>query len=536
MEERKNEMSKNVEMGHTTEYTKKKVDVPVDEVLEMAGCGWYTCAVVLTGGLNIFSSAYTILLLSFVLPATDCDLHLTVRQKGALTSMMFTGMVFTTHLSGFISDQKGRKSVSMACNFASGILNTLAAFAPDFHTLSIIIFLNGIATAGIMVPAYVFVGECVPMKIRSFLIAIAGAIGNSPSAVLPALALVLIPMNFHIEITSFLTFTPWRAMLLTAVVPSVLSATLYMFLYESPKYLLSKGRHDEALKALRYIYTVNTGCSKEEFPVKSICLDDDETNSCIKRDSNPFRLMWNQTSRLFRKPLFKFFIISCSVQAGMYGACSSIFLWLPQIATQMTNYFHSNPNADATLCEIVNLKKSEVVFNTSSLVDNSTFYQVPIETCTVHVPTDAYYASLVVGIGQVIFYCVSGELTRWFGCKKPIVVCIIIPIVLSSFLNHVTHVWASIAIQGIMAVSLAAGIPLTIGLNVEYFPTSVRSMANCMCMMVGRICSSLGPQIIGLLQENHCEASYYGMGVYLIGICALALLLPSTEKEEDTDL
>lgn len=41
-----------------------------------------------------------------------------------------------------------------------------------------------------------------------------------------------------------------------------------MFLPESPKFLMTVGRNKEALEVFQKVYTLNTGKSKEDFPVQ----------------------------------------------------------------------------------------------------------------------------------------------------------------------------------------------------------------------------------------------------------------------------
>lgn len=40
------------------------------------------------------------------------------------------------------------------------------------------------------------------------------------------------------------------------------------FGFESPKYLVAQGKHDEALKVLQNIYSENKGKSPEDYPVR----------------------------------------------------------------------------------------------------------------------------------------------------------------------------------------------------------------------------------------------------------------------------
>lgn len=56
--------------------------------------------------------------------------------------------------------------------------------------------------------------------------------------------------------------------------PSFIVAGLLFLLPESPKFLISSGRHDDALEVFKGIYLMNTGKSKEEYPVKQILVNE----------------------------------------------------------------------------------------------------------------------------------------------------------------------------------------------------------------------------------------------------------------------
>jgi VNT family MFS transporter (synaptic vesicle glycoprotein 2) len=51
-------------------------------------------------------------------------------------------------------------------------------------------------------------------------------------------------------------------------VPSLLSGIIFLFMPESPRFLMTVGRNEEALAVFKQVYTLNTGKSKADFPVK----------------------------------------------------------------------------------------------------------------------------------------------------------------------------------------------------------------------------------------------------------------------------
>jgi len=63
-------------------------------------------------------------------------------------------------------------------------------------------------------------------------------------------------------------FRPWRIFVILNAVPSIVAALFLFFLPESPKFLFTNTKEEEALEVLRRMFTLNTGRKLEEYPVR----------------------------------------------------------------------------------------------------------------------------------------------------------------------------------------------------------------------------------------------------------------------------
>lgn len=82
------------------------------------------------------------------------------------------------------------------------------------------------------------------------------------------IAYLLLPLDFRIPLVEgVLDLTPWRVFFMVCAVPSLISALYFHQFPESPKFLMSKGREQEALHVFRKIYAMNTGQDPETYPV-----------------------------------------------------------------------------------------------------------------------------------------------------------------------------------------------------------------------------------------------------------------------------
>lgn len=80
------------------------------------------------------------------------------------------------------------------------------------------------------------------------------------------LAWLIIPREMGFTSPTF-TYNSWRIFLLICAFPSFVVTGLLLLLPESPKYLLSSGKYDEALEIFRKIYVINTGKPSDTYMV-----------------------------------------------------------------------------------------------------------------------------------------------------------------------------------------------------------------------------------------------------------------------------
>lgn len=73
---------------------------------------------------------------------------------------------------------------------------------------------------------------------------------------------VLIPMNWSLNIF-YIKFVPWRLFIIFNASVNALIAVAFLFLPETPKFLLTINEPDESLNVLRQMYETNMGKSKE---------------------------------------------------------------------------------------------------------------------------------------------------------------------------------------------------------------------------------------------------------------------------------
>lgn len=85
---------------------------------------------------------------------------------------------------------------------------------------------------------------------------------------LSVFAWAILPLDFRVNFGSY-EFRPWRLLVMVYGLLFLLAPCILAFAPESPKYLVSQGRYDDALQVLRNIYAGNTRKTPDNYPVSA---------------------------------------------------------------------------------------------------------------------------------------------------------------------------------------------------------------------------------------------------------------------------
>lgn len=67
--------------------------------------------------------------------------------------------------------------------------------------------------------------------------------------------------------TIFLVLHSWNIFLFLCSLPSLFSGFAYIFMPETPKFLMAKGQTQKAMEVFAWVYSLNTGKSPDSYPV-----------------------------------------------------------------------------------------------------------------------------------------------------------------------------------------------------------------------------------------------------------------------------
>ena len=191
-------------------------------------------SIFLVGGLGFMFDAWDVALNGFLIPLLSDHWSLSVGQAAWIATVNLIGMAVGAFVWGGIADRIGRKKAFTLTLLCFSIFTALGALSPNIWIFCLLRFFAGFGLGGCIPVDYALVGEFSPAKHRGrVLTALDGwwPIGATLCAFVSAW---------------LISFADWRAVMLIMILPALLVFGVRLFVPESPMYLASVGRHEEA--------------------------------------------------------------------------------------------------------------------------------------------------------------------------------------------------------------------------------------------------------------------------------------------------
>jgi putative MFS transporter len=192
-------------------------------------------------GAGMFFDGYDLYVAAPVLGSAFQTKFSTLPLNGQFVSLTFLGMTIGALVSGFLGDHFGRRFTYQANLLIFGLASLAAAFAPNMETLIWLRFVMGLGLGAEIVVGYSTLTEFVPPGSRGRWLSFMALLVVSGLPVTALLATAIIP-----------TFG-WRPMFVIAGVGALVVWYLRKRMPESPRWLESKGRTEEAEALMKTI-------------------------------------------------------------------------------------------------------------------------------------------------------------------------------------------------------------------------------------------------------------------------------------------
>merc|ERR1719507_1723656 len=399
--------------------------------------------------------------------------HLSTVQ-GSYMGGVFVGCI----VFGWASDKFGRRPTMLVACVIQVIASIICAFSVNYVMFIFFRFLVAFSVSGVFECGFVLVTEICGPKYRTWF----GILTQFPfgigAAILPLIAYFV---------------RQWVTLQIVIAVPSVLLVLYFWFVPESPRWLVSQGRDDEALKILKDGAKYN----------KATLPPDDQIKDLMRRIREQ-----EETEAVADQSAEK------TTKEKLYEAFKELIVLLetPEMRKRTLNIFYS--------WLIVAMVYYGLSFNSKNLGGDR--YVNGFISGFVEVPAVVIIIPALAKFGRRLCYCgtfISGGVS----CG---LVAIATFAMTAEQLKKYEFVTIGFAMLGKFLISMTFAIAYLY--TAELFPTKVRNLAVGTASTFARIGSMSAPYIVDLLGAAHA-----GIPVVIFGICSFAagitsLMLPET--------
>ena len=400
-------------------------------------------------GAGMFFDGYDLYVAGGVLASTVQSKFSTVPQNLQFISLTFVGMTIGSLVTGFVGDKFGRRFTYQINLLVFGLASLAAAFAQDMTQLIACRFVQGLGLGAEIVVGYSTMTEFVPPRTRGRWMSMMAFIVVAGFPATSLLGYLIIP-NFG-----------WRPMFVIAGLGSLIVWYLRKNLPESPRWLDSQGRVEEAEALMQKIEQEASGGK----PLPPVVI--------------PAPVAQVAVTDLLKPPLLQRLVVGSWVLITINTLIFGFVIFLPQFFLRQG-------------LTITNSLAYTLVLSAGSLVG-----------CAV-----GAYSSDTIGrrwsiIGASIVTIVTGYVyARFDAATDP-------AIVLGTGFVLVVAIYVQTAI-------LYGVYPP------ELFPTEIRLRANGICNMFGRGATVISPFIVGSLMASY---KLPGVIWLMIGLVVVQILV-----------
>lgn len=326
----------------------------------------------------------------------DLGHTLSAAEQEVIVSATTVGAIIGALMAGRLSDWMGRRKVMITASifFALGSFEQAASQVVRELVLGRLLVGLGVGMASMVVPTYL--GECAPPSIRGRIVAINSLLitGGQVIAYVVDAAFYSLPHG-------------WRWMVLAGGLPALIQLIGLIYLDESPRWLISRGRHTAARHVLMRIYPLAddsaitllvtrieqslgrtpSGTSAEEIPSQRLGA---AGVGFVKANElkTQMRRLWSE--RANRKALF----LACGLQASQQLIGANSILYYSSRLLLMAG-FHANPNVAAIWVAVANFAGTAIALRLVDRMGRRTLLLRATAAATVAL------ACLAIALGQI---------------------------------------------------------------------------------------------------------------------------------------
>ncbi|XP_062540912.1 synaptic vesicle glycoprotein 2B-like [Armigeres subalbatus] len=510
----------------------KPTDISIDEALAMAKFGICNVVLMLVSGTILAAYLLEIFGIGYIISFIGHDMKITTKEKGILSAIGFAGVIVSSHMWGFLADTYGRRKIMIPTLFITFTISLISSFLANFWVIVFMRFMVGVFIAGPSSASYAYLNEFHDRKNGFRAIMGASIVFAAGSIILPGLAYIVISQEWELPIPLLgMVYRPYRMYFIVCSLPGLVCALILLKLPESPKFSFSQGESNRAIEAIHWMHRINT-FGKKTVPLRFDSLRESQEDQMererriLLKNTRGFlafiRMVWNQTVPLFMSPHLRKTTVICILQFVSYMVSQGMFMFFPEIVNQMVAVDETGIRK-ATMCQL--LKH----YGTLAMAAEES--NEAIQT----MKPSGLRLSIALGSIYAVGFAVIATTINFFG-RLPLLVFVFVTCGMAGQLLF--FVDSSAVVMCIYTVFLCSGYTAIMmsAIITDLYPTNLRTMAVCISLMIGRLGSAFGSNLLGILLEKHCELTFGVASLLLIACGIISFFVPSIDQRDQSKI
>ena len=417
----------------------------------------------LIGGLGYTFDGMDVAITAFLLPALRDIWTLDGAQLGLIGSATPIGVLIGALLAGYMGDRFGRKTVMCWALAIYCIMTLVAAFSPNFSVFIIARVLAGVGTGAESVIIAPFLSEFIPPKKRGWFVGSLAGFFSFGFVGAALLGRFIVP-EFE---------DGWRYAQVITALPILMLLWWRRSLPESPRFLLGKGRTEEARVVVETLEKQVMAATGKPLPPVPEIVPEDPSLSAPTASPGLLRSLTMMFGPTMRRQTTVIWVIWFVVTFCYYG----FFAWIPSL-----------------------------------LVERG------------FTVTRSFEFSIIIYLAQIPGYFSAAVCSDWLDRKRTIALYLVGSTVSAWCLSQAGSTGTIVAAAAILSFFLNGCYAGLYAYTPESFPTSIRATGCGFASAFGRVGSIMAPSIIGIFSASLGFAGVFTMTTSVLAAGVLVLL------------